>query len=68
MHTPKQQLVEENHVPVKTERPPQFPLRLRQPAFWNTANPATEQTLLARWQAMRLPELMREARQGAETF
>lgn len=68
MHSPTQQLSEVNRVLLDTERTTQFPLRLHQPAYWNTANPATEQTLLARWESLRLPDLVREARQGAETF
>jgi len=45
-----------------------FNLRLKQPNFWNTPSPATEEKLLARWKAMQLADLLKEARHGAKAF
>ena len=47
---------------------PQYNLRLKQPTYWNTPNPAMEEQLLAHWRASDLTGSLRAARQGKPAF
>ena len=45
-----------------------YALRLKQPAYWNTPNPAMEEQLLARWREHDLAGALALARQGRPVF
>jgi len=68
MHTQHRARAAGERVLTSTTSTSTFNLRLKQPNFWNTPSPATEEKLLARWKAMRLADLLQDARHGAEAF
>ncbi|NHZ98485.1 class I tRNA ligase family protein [Massilia sp. CCM 8734] len=47
---------------------PQYALRLKQPAFWNTPNPAMEERLLAHWRATGQRQQVDAERQGQPRY
>lgn len=54
---------------LRTSTPaPGYPLRLKQPAYWNTPNPAMEEQLLARWAGNDLAGQLALTRQGKPGF
>lgn len=47
---------------------PKYKLRLKQPAYWNTPNPAMEEQLLASWHETDLAATLQAARRGKPPF